>query len=398
MMSKKTLVLSFLYPNDAQPIAGVFVRERIVRVSRLAELFVISPQPWSPFDGLIRRFVKPGYRPWPLNPDTNEDGFQVIRPRFVSVPGVLRSADGLSMAISVYLTLYRRGLRSDVRLIDAHFAFPDGYAAFRLSRWLKVPYCVTLRGAKDTDTIGTPREGMLRRALQNARAVIGVSDSLRRFAVSVGCNPDRALAITNGVDGGKFFPEDRAEARRRLGLPQDAKVMISVGSLIPLKGHHRVIDTMPELLKRFPDLRLLVVGGPTSFGDTSGMIQEQIARLGLAGQVTMCGRVSPDQLRWYLSAADLFVLATENEGWPNALMEALGCGLPIVTTDVGGNAEIVCSPAMGSVVRYWEPDQFIVEAGRWLENQDGREERLRWIAERTWDRAAKRVKETWDGC
>jgi glycosyltransferase involved in cell wall biosynthesis len=159
-----------------------------------------------------------------------------------------------------------------------------------------------------------------------------------------------------------------------------------------------VIDTMPELLKRFPDVRLLVVGGPTSFGDTSAMIQEQIARLGLAGQVTMCGRVSPDQLRWYLSASDLFVLATENEGWPNALMEALGCGLPIVTTDVGGNAEIVCSPAMGSVVRYWEPDQFIVEAGRWLENQDGREERLRWIAERTWDRAAKRVKETWDAC
>ena len=110
MMSKRTLVLSFLYPNDAQPIAGVFVRERIVRVSRLAELFVISPQPWSPFDGLIRRFVKPGYRPWPSSPDTAEDGFQVIRPRFLSVPGVLRSADGLSMAISVYLTLYRRGL------------------------------------------------------------------------------------------------------------------------------------------------------------------------------------------------------------------------------------------------------------------------------------------------
>jgi hypothetical protein len=49
-------------------------------------------------------------------------------------------------------------------------------------------------------------------------------------------------------------------------------------------------------------------------------------------------------------------------------------------------------------VPYWAPDQFIAEAGRWLENQDGREERLRWIAERTWDRAAQRVKETWDGC
>jgi glycosyltransferase involved in cell wall biosynthesis len=398
MMNKKTLVLSFLYPNDAQPIAGVFVRERIVKVSRLADLFVISPQPWSPFDGLIRRFVKSGYRPWPARPDTAEDGFEVIRPRFLSVPGVLRSADGVSMAISVYLTLFRRGLSQDVRLIDAHFAFPDGYAAFLLSRWLRVPYCVTLRGAKDTDTIGTPRESMLRRSLQNASAVIGVSDSLRRFAVSVGCNPERALAITNGVDGGKFFPEDRAEARRRLGLPQEAKVMISVGSLIPLKGHHRVIDTMPELLKRFPDLRLLVVGGPTSFGDTSGMIKAQIERLGLAKEVMMCGRVSPDQLRWYLSAADLFVLATENEGWPNALMEALGCGLPIVTTDVGGNAEIVCSPEMGSLVPYWVPHLFIDEAGHWLENQNGRDERLRWIAERTWDRAAQRVKQTWDQC
>jgi teichuronic acid biosynthesis glycosyltransferase TuaC len=397
-LKSNTLVLSFLYPNDAQPIAGVFVRERISRVAKISPLFVVSPQPWSPFDALIRRFLRKGYRPKPANPHTIEDGVKVYRPRFLSLPGILRSADGLSMALSVRWLIHAQKLLGTFDLIDAHFAFPDGYAAYRLSRWFKVPYCVTLRGAKDTDTIGTPREGMLKEALHHAKAVIGVSDSLRQFAVDSGTPNERACAITNGVDGSKFFPESQHAARQKLAIPLDAKVMVSVGSLIPLKGHHRVIEVLPALVQKFPNLLLLVVGGSTSFGDTTGLIQQTIATTQMQNHVRLCGRISPADLRWYLSASDLFVLATENEGWPNALMEALACGLPLVTTRVGGNAEIVCSPAMGSVVPYWDPAAFEREAARWLTSSTDaqRAERMAWIGARTWDRAAARVKAVWE--
>ncbi len=68
------------------------------------------------------------------------------------------------------------------------------------------------------------------------------------------------------------------------------------------------------------------------------------------------GRLSPDALRGPLSAADLFVLSTRNEGWANVFLEAMACGLPVIATDVGGNAEAVCRPELGTVVPFGDPE------------------------------------------
>ncbi len=64
------------------------------------------------------------------------------------------------------------------------------------------------------------------------------------------------------------------------------------------------------------------------------------------------GALPPESLKWPLSAADVFVLSTRNEGWANVFLEAMACGLPVVTTDVGGNAEVVCRPELGAVVPF----------------------------------------------
>jgi glycosyltransferase involved in cell wall biosynthesis len=77
-----------------------------------------------------------------------------------------------------------------------------------------------------------------------------------------------------------------------------------------------------------------------------------VARLGLSGHVHFLGTLEPDELKWPLSAADVFVLATRNEGWANVFLEAMACGLPVVTTDVGGNAEVVCRGELGSIVPF----------------------------------------------
>ena len=397
-MIKSALILAFLYPSDAQPLGGVFIRERMQQVAKLRSITILSPQPWSPFDNLIRRFGKPKYRPSPKNRDTVEDGIRVFRPRFLSLPGIARYTDGISMAISAWLTIRRENLAGKFDLIDSHFAFPEGYAAYRLSKIYKVPYTIPLRGARDTDTVGTSRETMLRSAIKNANFVIGVSDSLRGFAVEMGAQSSRCIAITNGVDTNLFFPEDRAMARQRLGISLDAPVLISVGSLIPLKGHHRVIEALPEIIKVYPSLKFLIVGGATGFGDTSELISATIHRLGLKNHVMLCGRVNPDQLRWYLSAANVFTLATQNEGWPNALMEALACNLPIVTTQVGGNAEIVHDTYMGSTVPYWDEQAFIKAVLFELNSNNQDERRLQWAASRSWTQAAQRVTEIWDRC
>jgi glycosyltransferase involved in cell wall biosynthesis len=105
-------------------------------------------------------------------------------------------------------------------------------------------------------------------------------------------------------------------------------------------------------MARFPSLRYLVVGGPGPEGDMTVELNRQIQRLGLGKVVTLLGEVPPVDLRWWLSAADVFVLATRHEGWANVFLEAMACGLPVVTTDVGGNREIIRRPEHGIVVPF----------------------------------------------
>jgi glycosyltransferase involved in cell wall biosynthesis len=81
-------------------------------------------------------------------------------------------------------------------------------------------------------------------------------------------------------------------------------------------------------------------------------LEAQVARLGLAGRVHFLGVLPPDELKTPLSAADVFVLATGNEGWANVFLEAMACGLPVVTTDVGGNADVVCRAELGTIVPF----------------------------------------------
>ena len=88
------VVLSTLFPSAAEPVAGVFIKERMFRVARRLPVTVISPQPWFPFQGLVRRW-RPSYRPQRAVSETVE-GVEIYRPRFLAVPGVGRRFDGLS--------------------------------------------------------------------------------------------------------------------------------------------------------------------------------------------------------------------------------------------------------------------------------------------------------------
>lgn len=343
------VVFSSLFPSPARPGAGLFIRERMFRVAQQRPLAVVSPQPWFPGQSLIRR-LRPGYRPQAPALEIQQ-GIRVYHPRFLSVPGILRQFDGWSMALASF-GLIRRLKRQGARLIDAHFTYPDGDAATRLGRWLDLPVTVTLRGTELPHSRNPALRPRLARTLQAAVRVFSVSDSLRRLALELGAAAEKTEVVGNGVDTARFHPVDRTAARHKYGLPLDARVLVSVGALVERKGMHRVIDCLPGLLQRHPDLHYLIVGGASPEGDNRAELDAQVVRLGLVGRVHFLGALAPDELKWPLSASDVFVLATRNEGWANVFLEAMACGLPVVTTDVGGNAEVVCQEALGSIVRY----------------------------------------------
>ncbi len=116
------------------------------------------------------------------------------------------------------------------------------------------------------------------------------------------------------------------------------------------------------------------MGGPNPEGDWSERLRTQTSELGLTERVRLLGYVPHDEIRWPLSAADLFVLATRNEGWANVFLEAMACGLPVITTDVGGNRDVVSGSELGSIIPFGDGDALMqaVDAG----------------LNRSWDRAA----------
>jgi teichuronic acid biosynthesis glycosyltransferase TuaC len=388
----RIVVLTTLFPHAAQPTAGLFIRERMFRVAKLVPLTVVAPIPWFPFQALLRKW-KPHFRPMAPVMET-QDGIEVWRPRFLSVPGAFKWLDGFFLAVGCLPTLLRLRRRFAFNIIDAHFAYPEGYAATILGRWLRIPVCITMRGTEVPLARDPRRRHRMVQALKHATRVFSVSDSLKRHAASLGVASAKIVVVGNGVDTDKFHRLNRQDARHKLDLTIDAPVLVSVGALVERKGFHRVIECLPALRRRFAGLRYLVVGGAGPEGDWSAQLRSRVVDLGLQDCVVFLGTLAPEELSVPLSAADVFVLATRNEGWANVFLEAMACGLPVVTTDVGGNAEVVANANFGTVVPFGQADQLAAAIAEALTRDWDRDAIVAYAESNHWDRRVKALAES----
>lgn len=383
----RVLVISSVYPSDAQPTLGVFVHERMRHVAAHCGLVVVAPVPWFPFNRLFR-----GKRPTATDAVEHRDHITILHPRFLSVPRFCKSADGILYFLSILPAVLRLKRHFQFDLIDAHFAYPDGFAAALLARLLRRALIITIRGDEVRLARYPLRRLQMRFALKTGR-VISVSDSLRQVAGKLGIPPETARVVPNAVDSDRFRLSDRGLARQQLGLPLDRTVLLSVGSLIERKGHHRILEILPELIRRKPDLLYVIVGDPRR-GDTHAKLLETLVRAGALGDHVRFVRSQPhDAIPKWMAAADLFCLATRWEGWCNALMEALACGLPVVTTAVGGNPEFVRDRLDGLLVPYWDGAHFAAAVLAALDRKWDRAAISEQARGRSWEHVAKCVLE-----
>jgi glycosyltransferase involved in cell wall biosynthesis len=340
------LVFTSLYPNHVWPQHGVFIRERMAHFARHTGhvLKVIAPIPYYPPIKWGTRWLYSQIRRREII-----DGLEVWHPRYVMTPKIGMTLYGLSMFASVVRCVQRMRTGFDFDLIDAHYVYPDGFAAVLLGQLLGKPVVVSARGSDVNLYAQMPLiRPLLRYTLRRATHVVAVSEALKDVMVRLGIPPEHISVIPNGVDGRKFSPIPRTEARARLGL-SDGTYLLSIGNLNENKGFHLLIQALHVMRTRhhMTPLRLLIVGD----GPMRGELERLCERLDLADQVRFAGRVSHEELHVWYSAADLFCLASGREGWPNVLMEAMACGLPIVATRVGGIPEIVSSEAVGLLAR-----------------------------------------------
>lgn len=319
---------------------GIFVETRLRELlkSGRVETRVVAPVPWFPsrhpaFGSYAKMAATPQFE--------TRNGIQVHHPRYFLPPKVGQNIAPYVLAAGA-LPSIRRLIRDgfDFDVIDAHFYYPDGVAASIIAEKLGKPFVCTARGSDITLYKQSPKPNRLLRAtMAKAAANIGVCVDLVEQMIELGASRENSLAIRNGVDLERFSVVDRKEARKAVGIDHQGLLLLSVGNLIELKGHHLLI----EMMAQFPEAKLAIVGA----GPMRSELQALAASRGVAEQVIFAGQQANDTLKNWFSAADALLLASSREGWANVLLESMACGTPVVATRVNGTPEVVASPEAG---------------------------------------------------
>jgi glycosyltransferase involved in cell wall biosynthesis len=336
----RVLTLSTLFPDGTRPNFGIFVERQTLELAAHpdVDLRIVAPVGLPPWP-LTRH---PHYRALgrlPLRETWH--GLDVRRPRFTALPGTAGRFHAAALARALRPVLDR--VRDDFafEVIDASFFFPDGPAAVALGARYGVPVSIKARGA-DIHHWGRARATARQVATAGERAdgLLAVSAAMRDDMVALGLPAARIRVHHTGVDLHRFAPAARGRAKRDLGVT--GLLVVSVGALIPRKGHDIVIAAIADL----PGVTLAIAGE----GPERARLTQLIAARGLADRVRLLGSVAHADLPRWLAAADATALASSSEGLANAWIESLACGTPIVIPDAGGAREVVTDPAAGRVV------------------------------------------------
>lgn len=338
----RILTFASLFPNSLDPTHGIFVYQRSAHLAgkRENEVIVVSPVPYFPKWFKTRRWRT--VRDLPKREEIG--GLTVMHPRYLLLPKISMPLHALLLFAGGLSTVARLHRKKRIDCIDAHFVYPDGMAAVFIGKYLGIPVVVSARG---TDINVYPRfrtiRPMIRWTLDRADRVIAVSAALKEAMLKLGAPENRISVIPNGIDAQRFGYLDPSESRRRLNLPAEGSLLVSVGALIPSKGHDLLIRSLVRITECRPALHVYILGE----GKQRLMLENLAKELGVQDKVHLIGKRPNEELRYWFGAAEASCLITEREGWPNVVTESLACGAPVIATRVGGIPEILCSSDLG---------------------------------------------------
>jgi glycosyltransferase involved in cell wall biosynthesis len=203
------------------------------------------------------------------------------------------------------------------------------------------------------------RKTLTNRLARTVDCFIAVSRySAERFSGWSKLPMDRAFILPNCVDLDRFRPQHRdLMLVGRYGL-RSSKVILTVGRLASqerYKGFDQVIETMPQLLKRFPTLKYLIVGD----GDDRSRLAAKAEALGVSDNVVFVGRVRESEKVAHYNLADAYVMPSTGEGFGIVLIEAAACGVPVLGSQVDGSREALLDGRLGRLVDPGNPHELM---------------------------------------
>lgn len=203
--------------------------------------------------------------------------------------------------------------------------------------------------------------------------IIVPSSYLNSVIIKWGIAPEKAAVIYNAFEAppGEAIELSKDEVKKQLGL--EGKIIVSAGRLVPWKGFEALIEIIPELSKKFGDalderagLKLIIIGD----GPERKRLEIVGNKAEIVGKVIFTGPLPGESVLDYLRSADVFALNTSYEGLSHQILEAMSLGVPVVTTDVGGNPELIIDGATGFLLPFNDKSAFAEKIDKILSDKD----------------------------
>ena len=323
------LTLTPFYPTDRDDAVGCFVSEPLVWLAKAGvrnTVFAVQPV----YRGAVRSSGSAVSAHWL---------------RYFSFPGGfgLPSA-GAFLFARIVSQLRKLHASQHIDLIHAHGPLPCGHAAMLISAELNIPYVVSVHGLDAFSTVqvrGRAGEWCRRisqRVYRSSRRVICISEHVREAVLEGSGGSCRTSVVYNGVDPELFAPVPDSTSA--------APVVLSVGTLIPIKGHATLIRAAAALAAEFPDLRWEIIGD----GPERARLQGLCAQLKITERVRFLGRQSRKQVAAAMQRCTLFALPSRYEGLGCVYLEAMSAGKPVIGCRGQGIAEVIQQGSNGFVV------------------------------------------------
>ncbi|MBD0336470.1 MAG: glycosyltransferase, partial [Cyanobacteria bacterium Co-bin13] len=254
-------------------------------------------------------------------------------------------------------------------LIHANF-WMSGLVAHRVKQATSVPFVITFhalgrvrrRHQGQADGFPDQRFAVEDELVQAADSIVAECPQDRDDLIELyQADPNKIRIIPCGVDAAEFWPIPKDKARATLGLPQDERIVLQLGRMVPRKGVDNALRGVAILndQEQLPT-QLLVVGGESPEPDPAltpeiGRLQTLAEDLNIADRVTFIGQRGREVLKYYYSAADVFVTTPWYEPFGITPLEAMACGTPVIGSNVGGIKFTVRDGETGYLVAPNEP-------------------------------------------
>lgn len=343
--NKNLLIITNGFPSEEWQSNHTFVKSQVDEIKdNFNKIYVISQTPYFPKALSKLTFLPKLYRNYALPKNYTYDNVEVFFPRYFTFPeGIFTKFRGDQCYGSILKCIRDNNISYD--LIHAHFTWPSGYVAVKLKEKHEKKVILTTHGLHKTrlkkfistyDSLNT---------WKNTDVIVNVSNQCLKLLSDLGLDQKKLVYLPNIVDLRKYLPI--TNAKEILHIPKNKKVIVSVGNLVEKKGHEYLIRALNEMRNIRTDFICYIVGG----GHLEVQLNKLIHELNLEKYIILVGPKPHDEVPLWMNIADVFVLNSFVENFGVVNIEALACGIPVISTINGGSEDIITSENLGFLTK-----------------------------------------------